>query len=72
MRDFRATVARQKAMFPVGTTVELVKMDDFQAPPVGTRGVVQGVDDIGSLLMHWENGSSLNVLYGEDIVKKVG
>ena len=30
-----------------------------------------GVDDIGSLLVHWDNGSSLNVLYGEDVVRIV-
>lgn len=33
--------------FPRGTRVELVKMDDPQAPPVGTKGTVLGVDDIG-------------------------
>ena len=35
--------------FPKGTRVELVKMDDPQAPPVGTKGTVRGVDDIGSI-----------------------
>lgn len=44
-------------------------MDDVQAPPIGTKGTVVGVDDIGSLLVHWDNGSTLNVLYGEDICK---
>ncbi len=57
--------------YPAGTRVELVKMDDVQAPPAGTRGTVLGVDDMGSLLMHWDNGSGLNVVYGEDIVRKV-
>ena len=46
-------------------------MDDAQAPPIGTKGTVGGVDDTGSLLMHWDNGSGLNVVYGEDIVRKV-
>ena len=32
----------------------------------------KGVDDTGSLLMRWDNGSGLNVVYGEDVVKKVG
>ena len=52
--------------------VELVQMDDVQAPPAGTKGTVKGVDDTGSLLMRWDNGSGLNVVYGEDIVRKVG
>lgn len=36
--------------YPAGTRVRLLKMDDIQAPPVGTKGTVVGVDDIGSLL----------------------
>ena len=58
--------------YPAGTRVELVWMDDAQAPPIGTKGTVKGVDDTGSLLMRWDNGSGLNVVYGEDIVRKVG
>ena len=54
-----------------GTRVELVSMNDPQAPPTGTRGTVLGVDDTGSLLMRWDNGSRLNAVYGEDYVKKV-
>jgi len=68
----RETVARVRAEFPLGTRVELVKMDDPQAPPVGTKGTVLYVDDIASLCMRWDNGSSLHVAYGEDIVKKLG
>jgi hypothetical protein len=57
--------------YPNGTRVELIQMDDIQAPPAGTRGTVYGIDDTGSLLVHWDNGSGLNVIYGEDIVRKV-
>ena len=39
-------------------------MDDPQAPPEGTRGTVLAVDDIASLIVAWDNGSSLNVAYG--------
>ena len=46
-------------------------MDDPQAPPVGTIGEVLGVDDTGSLLMRWRTGSGLNVVYGEDVVRKL-
>lgn len=41
-------------------------MDDPQAPPVGTKGTVLGVDDIGSAMVAWVNGSRLSVVYGED------
>lgn len=66
-----AQVERIRREYPAGCRVELVKMDDVQAPPVGTRGTVLGVDDTGSLLMSWDTGSGLNVIYGEDVVKKV-
>lgn len=67
----KETVDRIRREYPVGTRVVLVRMDDVQAPPVGTKGTVLGVDDTGSLLMRWDTGSSLNVIYGEDIVGKI-
>ena len=66
----RKTVERLREEYPKGTMVILEEMDDPQAPPVGTLGAVLGVDDTGSLLMKWENGSSLNVIYGVDRVRK--
>lgn len=68
----REIVERIRREYPAGTRVELVRMDDAQAPLTGTLGTVLGVDDTGSLLMRWDNGSGLNVVYGEDIVRKVG
>ena len=62
----RETVERVRRQYPSGTRVELVRMDDIQAPPIGTLGTVLGVDDTGSLLMRWDNGSGLNVVYGEE------
>lgn len=52
-----------------GMRVRLLKMDDFQAPPVGTEGTVRGVDDIGSVMVAWDTGSSLNVIPDEDEVE---
>lgn len=67
----RETVERVRREYPAGTRVELVRMDDVQAPPTGTLGTVMGVDDTASLLMRWDNGSHLNVVYGEDAVRKI-
>ena len=64
-------VELMRKQYPNGTRVELLKMDDAQAPPLGTERTVTGVDDTGSILVNWDNGSSLNVIYGEDLVKKV-
>ncbi len=63
-------IERLRREFPAGTRVELVRMDDVQAPPIGTLGTVRGVDDIGSIMVAWDNGSGLNVVYGEDLVRK--
>lgn len=64
-------VEQVRRQYPVGTRVELVKMDDIQAPPIGTKGIVEGVDDTASLLVAWDNGAHLNVIYGEDEVRKI-
>ena len=63
-------VEKIRREYPTGTRVELVRMVDVQAPPVGTFGTVMGVDDTGSLLVPWDNGSDLNVVHGQDIVRK--
>jgi hypothetical protein len=60
-----------KRQFPKGSRVELLHMDDMQAPPIGTKGTVRGVDDTGSILVLWDNGSGLNVVYGEDKCRKL-
>ena len=60
-----------REQFPAGTRIELVRMDDCYAPPIGTKGTVTGVDDIGSIMVRWDNGSSLSLDYGVDICRKV-
>ena len=67
----REIIEQRRLEVPAGTRVELLQMDDAQAPPVGTQGTVLGVDDTGSLLIRWDNGSGLNVVYGEDVVRKI-
>ena len=42
-------VERLRAEFPVGCRIVLDKMDDRQAPPIGTQGTCNGVDDAGKL-----------------------
>lgn len=64
-------VEKVRKKFHPGTRVKLIQMDDVQAPPIGTEGTVIGVDDTASLLVSWDNGSSLNVIYGKDTVQKL-
>lgn len=67
----RETIKRYKDEYPEGTRIKLLSMDDYQAPPVGTKGTVQGVDDMGDLLVHWDNGSSLSVILNVDRIEKI-
>ena len=57
-------ILRQR--FRPGMRIRLIHMDDSQAPPAGTEGTVVDVDDIGNVLMRWDNGSSLNLIPDED------
>lgn len=68
----REVIERLRREYPEGTRVELLCMDDVQAPPIGTKGTVLAVDDAGSLIMRWDNGSGLNVVFdGGDRVRKL-
>ena len=67
----RGIVERVRREYPAGTRVELVRMDDVQAPPIGTKGTVTGVDDTASVMVAWDNGSNLHAIYGEDVVRRI-
>lgn len=64
-------VKKLRATYPNGSRVVLVQMDDIQAPSIGTKGTVQGVDDLGTIMVHWDNGSHLGVVLGADICHKI-
>lgn len=65
------TLERLRKQYPVGCRVELLQMEDAAAPPIGTKGTVTGIDSTGSIMVDWDNGSGLNVLFGIDRVRKV-
>jgi len=63
---------RIKEMYPKGTRIELISMNDPYAPiPPGTRGTVNFVDDIGTVFPKWDNDRSLGVVPGEDSFRKL-
>ena len=62
-------VEELRKRYPKGTRVRLIRMDDVQAPPVGCMGTVRLVDDIGTIHVSWDNGSSLGVVYGVDEIE---
>ena len=59
-------VNRIKNMYPKGTRVKLISMEDPHGVPEGTYGNIFLVDDIGQLHVYWDNGSSLALIPGVD------
>lgn len=60
-----------RSLYPAGCRVELVRMDDIHAPPIGTKGTVSSVDDAATIFVRWDTGSGLGVVYGEDACRKI-
>ena len=67
----RKRVEVLRLQYPQGCTIELVSMDDEHAPPAGTKGTVLHVDDIGTIHTAWETGSTLGVVPGVDMVRRL-
>lgn len=58
--------------YPVGTRVELISMDDpYTNLKAGDQGTVSAIDDIGTVFVAWDKGSSLGLVYGEDYAVKI-
>lgn len=64
-------VKKLRELYPVGTKIKLIEMNDSQAPPNGTIGIVDYIDDVGTIHMKWGNGSSLGLIVGEDKFDKI-
>lgn len=64
----KETLERLRKEYPAGTRVELVYMNDPYNTKLfpGAKGMVVSVDDIGTIHVRWDCGSSLGVVYGED------
>ncbi|WP_077533152.1 DUF4314 domain-containing protein [Massiliimalia massiliensis] len=74
MQNFpsKGVVERLRRMYPTGTRIELVSMNDPYTKLVpGDQGTVEFVDDIGTIHVNWDCGSGLGVAYGEDIIRKI-
>lgn len=68
----KETVEHLRKQYPIGTRVELVRMDDPYAKlKHGDTGTVEFIDDTGTLFCLWDCGSTFGVVYGEDGVKKL-
>lgn len=64
----KAEIESLKQKYPEGTVVELINMDDPQAPVPGTRLTVDHIDDMGQI---WSKEIGLALVPGVDMFKKV-
>lgn len=64
----KALAEKNREQFPAGTRVMLKQMDDPQAPPYGALGTVLAVDDVGTILVQWDCGSTLGVTEIDEVV----
>ena len=72
MNGFPSREEHIRREYPAGTRVQLVHMDDpFSRLPFGCQGTVTAVDDIGTIHVAWDCGSSLGIVYGEDSCRKI-
>ena len=69
----KETLERLRREYPEGCRVELTRMNDpYRTDLVpGCKGTVRGVDDMGTIHVRWDCGSSLGVVYGEDSCRMV-
>lgn len=63
---------RLKEKYPIGTRVLLFEMDDPYAKlQPGIQGTVRYVDDIGTIHVSWDTGSTLGIVHGVDKCLKI-
>ena len=68
----REVIEGIRARYPKGARVELIEMDDPCRDMVpGLLGTVVAVDDIGTVHIAWDNGSSLGAVYGVDRIRRI-
>ena len=62
-----------KEYYRPGTRVMLIHMSDpYTNLREGDRGTVTIVDDIGTIHVNWDRGSTLGIVFGEDECRKMG
>lgn len=67
----KETIEVLHKQYPAGCKVELLSMDDPQAPPGGTHGKVIMVDDVGTIHVAWQTGGGLGFAWGQDSCRRI-
>ena len=69
----KAKIDMLREFYPKGMRVQLDRMYDDPYPiPPGTKGTVEGIDDYGQLMMKWDNGRTLSLVWDKDSFHKIG
>ena len=73
MNEIHPEMLKQlKEYYKPGTRVMLIRMSDpYTNLRQGDRGAVTLVDDIGTIHVNWDCGSSLGVVFGEDECRRI-
>ena len=73
MYPSKETVTRLREKYPEGTRVELVHMGDdpYSKLVPGDKGTVKHIDDMGTIHVSWDKGSSLGLAYGIDSCRNI-
>ncbi len=65
------TLKALREQYPIGTRIVLIHMEDpYTKLTKGDKGIVTGIDDIGTLQMQWDTGSMLGLIPGADRFEK--
>ena len=63
----REVIKSLREKYPEGTKIRLIQMENDPQPiEVGTKGVIDNIDDGGIMHVKWDNGRSLGLVYGVD------
>ena len=69
----KAYLEQLRKQYPIGTKIQLISMRDEKYPILlGTIGVVTHIDDMGSIHLKWQNGSSLAIIPEVDSFRVAG
>lgn len=66
-------VSHIREIYPRGCRVKLIHMgeDPYSKLVPGDLGTVSTVDDTGTIFVNWDCGSTLGIVYGVDVVRKL-
>ena len=73
MKSIHPEMLKQlKEYYTAGTRVILIRMSDpYTNLRQGDRGTVTMVDDIGTVHVNWDRGSTLGIVFGEDECRRI-